>query len=88
MKGRCLNKPQAARVQQLLLTLQEGWSAHETGSDTWIAMGWLDDAVEEAMRDFPRVLHLRIFMNEAEKRAPRSTKIRDQIDAILSLLVG
>lgn len=87
MKRRRLNTPQAAQVQKLLFELQEHWHAEEIGHDTWIAMGWLDDAVDEAFLHFPRVFHLRIFMHEVEKRAPRSREIRDRIDIILSLLV-
>lgn len=87
MKGRRLNIPQTERIQKLLHELQESWRSEEVGFDTWIAMGWLDDALDEAFSDFPRVFHLRIFINEVEKRAPRSREIRDRIDLILSLLV-
>lgn len=56
--------------------------------DKWIAMEWLDDAIEEAFLDFPRVVYLKVFMLEVEKRAPLSQEMRDRIDMILSLLVN
>lgn len=87
MKGRHLNKPQTERILRLLIELQGRWIAGPESMDKWIAMDWLDNAIEEALLDFPRVVYLKIFIREVEKRAPISLEIRDKIDEILSLLV-
>lgn len=50
------------------------------------AADWADEVLEETFADSPRSRYLRIYLDEVEKRAPRSYEVLANVESIKNFL--
>jgi hypothetical protein len=73
-------------LQKMAVQLQLTVTMVVRGHNAIEAADWADEVVEEAFAESPRCRYLRIYLDEVEKRAPRSHEVLANIESIKHLL--
>lgn len=74
-------------LQRLAYDLQKIVLREVTGHDADTAAMWADELVDETFAENPRLLLLRVCLDEIEKKATRASDLRDQIEAVRRAIV-
>lgn len=74
------------QLQRLASELQAAVLREVTGHDASAAARWADELVEETFSEVPRLFILRIYLDEIQKKAPRSSAFADKIEIIRNMI--
>jgi len=75
-------------LQKMAFKLQLAVTNEVSGHNAIDAAGWADEVVEEASAESPRSRYLRIYLDEVEKRTPRSHEVLANIESIKQWLLN
>lgn len=74
-------------LQRLVTELEMLVLRDVTGHDASTAAMWAEQLVGEAFAEQPRLLLLRIYIDEIEKKATRARDLRDKIEAVRQAII-
>jgi len=74
-------------LQRLVTELEMSVLCEVTGHDASTAAMWAEQLVDEAFAEQPRLLLLRIYIDEIEKKATRARDLRDKIEAVRQAII-
>lgn len=70
----------------MAVRLQLAVSNEVMGHNAIGAADWAEEVLEETFADYPRFRYLRIYLDEVEKRAPRSYEVLANVESIKNFL--
>jgi hypothetical protein len=73
---------QKDQLQRALHSFEQKLIEHDGNMDSAMVDFFMESALEEAFAESPKVLHIRIFLDEITKRLPHSRMVADSVEEL------